>query len=877
MNKRGISPLIATVIIIGFTIVIAAIIFRWSGNLFEKTTEGEGEEINKLLQCFIDLDYGNFCIDSGYIRFKIENNENKDISNFIFKIHYNTGILTENSEIGLGSYSAANFYFPYDSDLIYNLVEVYPQIQFKEESVYCQPKKIAIDNLQLNNCGGVASYCGDHIVNQDIEECDYPDLDEKFCDDFDGLTGEGLSCYPQGQIQQCKFNFEVCTQTTPPNINFNILDSSTYDDFWYPLKIRIQNNGDDIHAFKIQIEGDINDEYIHRHTIFFEDTKDINVFYSPEVGDISSITVIPGKKIIPVEETVEFEWYESSSKSINGAQIINNINNWGNVLGYWVFKQETESDTVVYDKSPNTVNCDVDPSDSPVWKKDKYCLFGRCYYIDGLNNGLSCEDPLHFDNEVTNEITVEAVVRPWRVKNEDGENVERTIASKYFNNDIGLRSWVFRLDVDPPVGGNENLLFRIYKQNGNGREVKSVDSNKVLTIGSVWHHLVGQYDGENLRLYVDGELFGYKFLPGVEPIIDSPTANVMLGDWINLGGDTFNGRIESVAIYNTFLDEITIKKHANDLFSLTDCPSNKNTNEPDYCEHIGSFGIDNSVDINDASGWGRIIGDNYVGLREYIEFSDSSDHSNCDVAIMAVHGGSIEKGTEQMARYVYNELVNDGKNVALWVYGSRNTACSMCSENCEDVCHHVTSASIDPNCDPYLREILSNCKIGITLHGCSSDPEGGCPANSNTENKLPVLIGGRAEYRLKELVKDELDATTLSNDYYFINFDDVQDCKFYLATSEGEVSCYRGVDYCNIVNQFPRFNLAEGLPGLQIEMPTEMRENAEVTYTDEQCDAPNPPEGCLTRFENKLISGDTLITSEAFIQAINDYIVEKEW
>ena len=36
MKKRGISPLIATVLIIGFTIVLAAAIFQWGGSLVNK-------------------------------------------------------------------------------------------------------------------------------------------------------------------------------------------------------------------------------------------------------------------------------------------------------------------------------------------------------------------------------------------------------------------------------------------------------------------------------------------------------------------------------------------------------------------------------------------------------------------------------------------------------------------------------------------------------------------------------------------------------------------------------------------------------------------------------------------------------------------------
>ena len=36
MNKKGISPLIASVLLIGFTIVLAFLVFKWGGELFEK-------------------------------------------------------------------------------------------------------------------------------------------------------------------------------------------------------------------------------------------------------------------------------------------------------------------------------------------------------------------------------------------------------------------------------------------------------------------------------------------------------------------------------------------------------------------------------------------------------------------------------------------------------------------------------------------------------------------------------------------------------------------------------------------------------------------------------------------------------------------------
>ena len=49
MKKRGISPLIATVLIIGFTIVLAALVMQWGSGLFENIRAGSEERAEKAL------------------------------------------------------------------------------------------------------------------------------------------------------------------------------------------------------------------------------------------------------------------------------------------------------------------------------------------------------------------------------------------------------------------------------------------------------------------------------------------------------------------------------------------------------------------------------------------------------------------------------------------------------------------------------------------------------------------------------------------------------------------------------------------------------------------------------------------------------------
>lgn len=46
-TKKGISPLIATVLIIGFTIVVAAMVIVWGTDLFKKTVS-ETETVSQL-------------------------------------------------------------------------------------------------------------------------------------------------------------------------------------------------------------------------------------------------------------------------------------------------------------------------------------------------------------------------------------------------------------------------------------------------------------------------------------------------------------------------------------------------------------------------------------------------------------------------------------------------------------------------------------------------------------------------------------------------------------------------------------------------------------------------------------------------------------
>ena len=57
MNKRGISPLIGTVLLIGFTIGIALLIFSWGGRFTTELTEAEGSIVKEQFAVLSDVDF----------------------------------------------------------------------------------------------------------------------------------------------------------------------------------------------------------------------------------------------------------------------------------------------------------------------------------------------------------------------------------------------------------------------------------------------------------------------------------------------------------------------------------------------------------------------------------------------------------------------------------------------------------------------------------------------------------------------------------------------------------------------------------------------------------------------------------------------------
>ncbi|MDP2908398.1 MAG: hypothetical protein Q8N77_01190 [Nanoarchaeota archaeon] len=92
MKKRGISPLIATVLILGFTVALAAIIMTWGTGFTKRMQEQTEETANVQITCATDVvfDVKSACEDpvtGGTYKLTIANNGNKKIDKFQIRFY----------------------------------------------------------------------------------------------------------------------------------------------------------------------------------------------------------------------------------------------------------------------------------------------------------------------------------------------------------------------------------------------------------------------------------------------------------------------------------------------------------------------------------------------------------------------------------------------------------------------------------------------------------------------------------------------------------------------------------------------------------------------------------------------------------------------
>jgi len=149
--------------------------------------------------------------------------------------------------------------------------------------------------------------------------------------------------------------------------------------------------------------------------------------------------------------------------------------------------------------------------------------------FDGVNDyiGVPDKSALH----ITGPITIEA----W-FNSKQGltskPNAWYGGMGKYGGYELGWQGWT------------DGWTFQIYRS---GTRLY-VDSNNVYMPKGEWHHVVGQYDGQYLRLLIDGQIVANKYIGSGTIDINTRAFQIGLLTW---GLSYWNGTIDEVRISNT--------------------------------------------------------------------------------------------------------------------------------------------------------------------------------------------------------------------------------------------------------------------------------------------------------------------------------------
>ena len=102
-TKEGVSPLIATVLVIGFTIVLSALVVQWGGGLFKGVQERTGATAELSEECTslatnLEIEEVRYNEETKKVELRIDNKNNQDIEKITFRIHSpskETTVITE--------------------------------------------------------------------------------------------------------------------------------------------------------------------------------------------------------------------------------------------------------------------------------------------------------------------------------------------------------------------------------------------------------------------------------------------------------------------------------------------------------------------------------------------------------------------------------------------------------------------------------------------------------------------------------------------------------------------------------------------------------------------------------------------------------------
>lgn len=240
--KRGISPLIATVLIIGFVVGVAAVIMTW-GQTFVKSlqerTEEQTVQFQKCSPSQVIFDIKNACLIGHTIKFTIDNRGSEAINYFIVRKEGEKGSETSRTSNGLAGLGIANIEAPYSYEFgeIVKSVELLPAIKVEDREVAgrsFEGGEVVCSNIQVKKENLADCVDDDALFNLSFDNIDVNNLPIGI-----DMAGE-VSLVPGilGQGVEVKESGHLGYPLSPENLNKN---QGTIE-FWVKLNRLPENN-----------------------------------------------------------------------------------------------------------------------------------------------------------------------------------------------------------------------------------------------------------------------------------------------------------------------------------------------------------------------------------------------------------------------------------------------------------------------------------------------------------------------------------------------------------------------------------------------------------------------------------------------------------
>ena len=137
--KRGASELIATVLIIGFVIVLSIVLFAWQTGFFEEIKGNlDRRRLSEEMCLAVDIEIVSACDDGSQVNFTLKNNGPISISKGFHVILFDASSRSEVPSFPypiLEAYYTERFFVSRDNPI--TNIEIIPKIEVEEQVVSC--------------------------------------------------------------------------------------------------------------------------------------------------------------------------------------------------------------------------------------------------------------------------------------------------------------------------------------------------------------------------------------------------------------------------------------------------------------------------------------------------------------------------------------------------------------------------------------------------------------------------------------------------------------------------------------------------------------------------------------------------------------------